>query len=128
GMCELRSGLRFVSTAGNRARRMRGRRGRGVPSFLVTSFWASRKKLLGRQAETLLLQKRPPATGKDRGRSPLPQQREATSEQRSAIGDQRSAISDQQRSRAEPAPTTAKSDQRTAISDQRPATTNQQGS
>ena len=41
---ELRSGLRFVSTAGNRLRRMRGRRGRGVPSFLVTSFWALRKK------------------------------------------------------------------------------------
>ena len=51
-MRELRSGLRFVSTAGNLPRTTRGKRGRGVPSFLVTSFWASRKKTLGRQAET----------------------------------------------------------------------------
>ena len=44
GMCELRSGLRFVSTAGNRARRMRGRRGRGVAFLLVTSLWPFKEK------------------------------------------------------------------------------------
>ena len=54
-MCELRSGLRFVSTAGNLPRTTRGKRGRGVAFLLVTFLWPLKEKSLGRQAETLLL-------------------------------------------------------------------------
>ncbi len=113
GTCELRSGLRFVSTAGNRTRRMRGRRGRGVGfSWLLLfghpTIQREVTRPTGRNAvaleSTATSDQRPAtsekrqaisdkrqatsdkrqATSKDRGQSPLPQQPEAISDHRHA--------------------------------------------
>ena len=84
GMCELRSGLRFVSTAGNRLRRMRGRRGRGVAFLLVTSLWplghSKRSDSAVRPKRSCSLSEKRKAKSTDRGRSPLLQtaKRQAT--------------------------------------------------
>ena len=101
-MCELRSGLDPASTAGNRARRMRGRRGRGVVSLGYFSLTIQREvtRPSGRNAVAFdATSDQRPATSKDRRQSPISG---ATSEKRQALVGDKACSRNSERQSAQP--------------------------